>query len=73
MFPEEWHRFRDHLLPADTDGDLAAGYSRLLHSPDPGVREAAAAAWCRWEDTHVSLADKLEPTVAPGTGRRRGD
>lgn len=56
VFPEEWERFRDHLPPGDTDGDLAAGYSRLLHSPDPAVRAAAATAWCRWEDTHVSLA-----------------
>lgn len=56
IFPAEWERFRDHLPPADRDGDLAAGYSTLLHSPDPAVRAAAAAAWCRWEDTHVSLA-----------------
>lgn len=55
IFPEEWARFRDHLPPADRDGDLAAGYDRLLHDPDPAVHEAAALAWCRWEDTHMSL------------------
>ena len=49
-FPDEWTRFRDHLPPDDRDGDLAAGYARLLASPDPAVHMAAADAWCRWED-----------------------
>lgn len=44
---------------ADRDGDLSAAYSRLLHDPEPAVRERAALAWCEWcewEDVHVSLA-----------------
>jgi proline iminopeptidase len=49
-FPDEWARFRDHLPPEDRDGDLAAGYARLLTSPDPAVHLPAADAWCRWED-----------------------
>ena len=49
-FPYEWARFRDHLQPEDRDGDLAAGYARILTSPDPGVHLPAADAWCRWED-----------------------
>lgn len=75
IFPAEWERFRDHLPPADRDGDLAAGYSTLLRSPDPAVR-AAAAAWCRWEDTHVSLAapepsySRLPPERQLGTARQ---
>ena len=31
-----------------------AAYARLLHDPDPDVRERAAVAWCEWEDTHVA-------------------
>ena len=57
-FPDEWGRFRDHLPPEDRGGDLAAGYARLLASPDPAVHMAAAEAWCRWEDV-----------LAPGPGR----
>jgi proline iminopeptidase len=58
VFPEQWQRFRaGAYLPDDgagaADGDLAAAYSRLLHHPDPDVRERAAADWCAWEDTHV--------------------
>ena len=56
VFPAQWERFRDHLPPADRDGDLAAAYARLLQDPDPAVHLPAAAAWCTWEDTHVATA-----------------
>ena len=55
LFPEEWERFRDGVPTADRDGDLAAAYSRLLHDPDPAVREQAASDWCAWEDRHVQV------------------
>ena len=41
---------------AERDGELAVAYARLLQDPDPAVHLPAAAAWCAWEDTHVSLA-----------------
>jgi proline iminopeptidase len=53
VFPEQWERLRDGARLSHPDGDLAAAYSRLLHEPDPEVRERAAADWCAWEDTHV--------------------
>lgn len=61
IFPEEWERFRDVVPEAERDGNLAAAYSRLLHDPDPAVRERAAIAWCRWEDTHVATVPDFEP------------
>ncbi|MEZ0166546.1 prolyl aminopeptidase [Kineococcus sp. LSe6-4] len=66
VFPREWEAFRDAVPPAERDGDLAAAYARLLHDPDPDVRERAAAAWCAWEDVHVSLApgDRPNPRYA---------
>jgi proline iminopeptidase len=53
-FPAQWARFRDGVPAADRDGDLISAYARLLHDPDPAVRERAALGWCAWEDTHVA-------------------
>jgi proline iminopeptidase len=61
VFPEAWERFRDHLPEADRDGNLPAGYSRLLHDPDPAVRTAAAREWCLWDDTHVATVPGYKP------------
>jgi len=61
LFPEEWDRFVAEVPVAERDGNLAAAYARLLASPDRAVRERAAAAWCRWEDVHVSLVHGFDP------------
>jgi proline iminopeptidase len=58
VFPREWEAFRDAVPEQDRAGSLPAAYSRLLHSPDRDVREKAAADWCAWEDTHVSVLEK---------------
>ena len=55
LFPAEWARFRAGVPAADRDGDLVAAYRRLLHDPDPAVREQAALDWCTWEDAHVRI------------------
>ncbi len=54
VFPEQWARFVAAVPPDERDGDLTAAYHRLLIDPDPAVHAPAAAAWCAWEDTHVS-------------------
>jgi len=61
IFPEEWSRFRDGVPESDRDENLAEAYSRLLHDPDPEVRERAAHNWCAWEDTHVATVPDYEP------------
>lgn len=60
-FPEEWERFRNGVPAAERDGDLVTAYYRLLHDPDPAVREKAARDWCRWEDTHVATGSDHRP------------
>jgi proline iminopeptidase len=62
VFPREWERFAGVVPQAERAGDLAAAYARLLSSPDREVRERAAAEWCRWEDTHVSLMPGFTPS-----------
>lgn len=60
LFPEEWEAFAQagQVQPGQRVVDA---YSALLTHADPGVRQAAAAAWCRWEDIHISLDPGFEP------------
>jgi len=61
VFPGQWDQFL-HLVPeSDRGSDLAAAYAALLANPDPALRDAAASAWCAWEDTHVSLMPSWAP------------
>ncbi|MGI9621339.1 MAG: alpha/beta fold hydrolase [Acidimicrobiales bacterium] len=63
LFPEQWREFVD-LLPEDQrHGNLALAYNRLLMNPDSLVHNAAALAWCDWEDVHVSIPDGYEPSL----------
>jgi proline iminopeptidase len=60
FFPAEWEAFRDHV-PADLRGlRLVDAYHALVMDPDPAVRDAAALAWCQWEDVHMA--------TTPGSG-----
>ncbi|WP_374727365.1 prolyl aminopeptidase [Haloactinomyces albus] len=61
FFPERWARFREGVPVAERDGNLVEAYSRLLHDPDPAVREQAAQDWCAWEDTHVAVRSDHRP------------
>jgi proline iminopeptidase len=61
VFPREWDAFASVVPVPDRDGDLSTAYARLLAHPDPTVTEEAALSWCRWEDTHVSLAPGATP------------
>ncbi len=61
IFPAQWERFRDTVPPGERHGSLVDAYSRMLHDPDPAVRDRAARAWCEWEDVHVSIPDGYRP------------
>ncbi len=71
IFPCEWDDFVSCVPVAERDGDLAAAYRRLLADPDPDVGDRAAWEWCRWEDTHMSLAPGAEPRYQVLDARRR--
>jgi proline iminopeptidase len=49
LFPENWERLRAAVPAALRDGDIVEAYYRLLHDPDPAIRQQAAFAWCTWE------------------------
>jgi proline iminopeptidase len=61
FFPGEWEAFAAAARPDNREANLPAAYARSLADPDPAVREAAARAWCAWEDTHVSLMPGWAP------------
>jgi proline iminopeptidase len=63
VFPEAWDRFA--AASGRQPGQrLIDAYFERITSPDPQVREAAARAWCDWEDTHVSLPPGHQPSPA---------
>ena len=61
LFPEEWEHFVSNIPAELRDLRVVDAYARLLDDADPEVRARAAVAWCRWEDTHVSLDPNFQP------------
>jgi proline iminopeptidase len=61
MFPEQWARFRAGVPEPERDGGLVEAYHRLLHDPDPAVREEAARDWHDWEAAPMSVDPDAEP------------
>ena len=61
VFPREWDRFAGFVPERLRHLPLVDAYAELLFDPDPAVVERAAIEWCRWEDTHVSLAPDHAP------------
>jgi len=62
LFPKEWEEFVSVVPNAERGPELCAAYAGLLADPDAAVRDRASIAWCRWEDTHVSLMPGWEPS-----------
>jgi proline iminopeptidase len=61
FFPAEWRRFRDHVPEPLRGMRIVDAYHTLLMDPHPAVHDAAAAAWCRWEDAHVATTPGAQP------------
>lgn len=61
VFPREWERF-EAGSERRAGERVIDGYHRRLASPDPRERDDAARAWCAWEDTHVSLDPRHQPS-----------
>jgi len=55
LFPVQWQRFREVVPPEERDGDLVEAYARLLHHPDPHMREKAARDFHDWEAASISI------------------
>jgi len=60
VFPREWEEFEAASGRKPGQRLIDAWYERITH-PDKSVREAAALAWCRWENAHISLPPGFTP------------
>jgi proline iminopeptidase len=54
FFPAEWREFANHVPTNLRDRRLVDAYRTLLMDTDPAIRDAAALAWCRWEEAHMA-------------------
>ena len=62
IFPEEWDAFVGLIPEHLSNLRPVAAYAQMLFEPQSAYE--AAAAWCRWEDTHVSLAPGATPRLS---------
>ena len=60
IFPREWDAFA-HASGRRSGQRVVDAYFERLTDPDDEVRDAAAAAWCAWEDVHVFLDPHATP------------
>jgi proline iminopeptidase len=60
VFPREWDEFAGASGRRHGQRVIDAYHERIT-DPDPGIRRAAALAWCRWEDVHPSLDPAYRP------------
>lgn len=61
IFPQQWERLRAHVPDSLKNERIVDAYAILLSEDDARVNAAAAAEWCAWEDTHVSLTPRYTP------------
>ncbi|MCU1409246.1 MAG: proline iminopeptidase [Microbacteriaceae bacterium] len=62
VYPDLWEGFLAPV-PESERGHLIRAYGRLLHDPDPSVRERAGIAWSTWESSTITLLQQPE-TIA---------
>ena len=61
IFPKEWQRFMSHVPSSLRGMRIVDAYAALLFDKDPATCAAAAAEWCAWEDSHISLVPGYAP------------
>jgi proline iminopeptidase len=62
LFPREHERFTAAIPPSLRHLPVVDAYAAWLDHPDPAERDAAARAWCDWEDAHVALTPGHKPS-----------
>lgn len=62
VYPKEFDELLSVLPPESRSGNIPAAMSALLRSPDAGLRDQAARAWCAWEDRIATLSGPVVPS-----------
>ena len=68
IFPDRWEDYVKPIDPAER-GDMIGAYHRVLTGNDVAKREAAAAAWTKWEMATSSLIVKDEDVARADDGK----
>lgn len=63
FFPEAHARLVGALPPDLRTSEVSRGYARMLASPDAAVRQAAADAWCAWEEALATISEDQAPSA----------
>ena len=68
IFPDRWEEYVKPIDPSER-GDMIGAYHRVLTGSDVAKREAAAAAWTKWEMATSSLIVKDEDVARADDGK----
>jgi proline iminopeptidase len=60
VYPEEFDRLLAAVPQEQRGGNVPAALHQLLRSADPEVCDAAARAWCAWEDRIATLSGPVQ-------------
>lgn len=63
VLPEAWDAYESAAGRAPGQ-PLVDAYVESLTDPDPGVREAAALAWCTWDEASIFVREGAAPGLA---------
>jgi proline iminopeptidase len=63
LFPEEYARFVSAVPAAERTDNIIDDYFRLLHNPDPAVRQQAARDFHDWEWALFTIIGEEPPTA----------
>lgn len=63
IYPQEYDELLAAVPVSHRDGNITAALNELLRSSDPEVCDAAAHAWCKWEDRLATLSGPVQPSA----------
>lgn len=62
IYPQEYDELLAAVPATLRDGNITAALNELLRSSNPEVHDAAAQAWCKWEDRLATLSGPVQPS-----------